>query len=165
MLLKSTQPQPYLGLPLLITFLITHCIAFIAPNTGRAGLSMCKQHKWNGERAPWLKDPWNDIWTQSFSDSTLMYEVTLVSAAIGELYEQTLDTMQYHANSMGFTKAILWKKHDLDNDPLMSRFQVEISELQRQRVLAIRRPICAAFKPIALIRALAISGNGDTLCG
>ena len=85
--------------------------------------------------------------------------VTLVSAALGPAtYLRPLERFRKSWRAGGFNSSLLWTARELHADALYKRFAREFDALAKHRQ---RRPYCAAFKPLAILRALLESCDGD----
>ena len=92
--------------------------------------------------------------------------VTLVSVAIGQPYERSLDRMGASAADAGFNRTQLWKEDAFLADPLVQRHRGALEQMQRghrrrKRKHPQDRPYCGAFKSFALLHALESSREGD----
>ena len=89
---------------------------------------------------------------------------TLVSVAMGEPYESSLQHLSRTAAAAGFNRTLLWTRKAFLSDPLAQRHAEELAALDaaaRSKRKHPYRPFCAAFKPIALWRAMLESNEGD----
>ena len=101
---------------------------------------------------------------------------TLVSVGIGHPFEERLDELRASAAAAGFDRVILWREADFLSDPVLDTLidgrhtfrDVFTGVLRRERFdpAALKltksfRPYCAAFKMVALWRALQQSEPGD----
>lgn len=89
---------------------------------------------------------------------------TLVSVGIGEPYESSLQHLSRTASPSGFNRTLLWTRKAFMSDPLSQKYSEELGALDaaaRSKRKHPYRPFCAAFKPIALLRAMMESSDGD----
>lgn len=99
---------------------------------------------------------------------------TLVSVAIGDAFESKLATLRISAHMAGFDAVLLWRQEDVLSDPVMSTafglstYRKSFDRLRNERFAPEAgrytksiRPWCAAFKMVALWRALQLSAAGD----
>ena len=88
---------------------------------------------------------------------------TLVSFARGDVYEKSLRQMQ---NAEGFAdRKLLWTEQELRRDPIFQQHVGTFELLERYTRNAShdqRRPYCAAFKPLMLLRALRTTCTGPS---
>ena len=104
---------------------------------------------------------------------------TLVSVAIGAEFERKLEALRASAFSAGFDDVLLWREHQFLADPVLRTPLVgspagatfrdvfvgvlrhERFDPRAQKITKSIRPYCAAFKMVALWRALQQSEHGD----
>jgi len=91
---------------------------------------------------------------------------TLVSVAIGPQYEAKFPTLNAAASAGGFDAVQLWTESDMMNDPIFREHSSAFRTLHRtvsgyEGGLNHYFPYCGAFKPLALLRALLNSCEGD----
>ena len=89
---------------------------------------------------------------------------TLVSVGIRQPYEGSLHTMGQFASRAGFNRTQLWRLPDFLADPLTRLHREKLNQMDHRDGAASKhpyRPFCAAFKPIALWRAMMQSREGD----
>jgi hypothetical protein len=100
-----------------------------------------------------------------------------VSVAIGQPFESRLEVLRASAMGAGFDNVVLWRETDLLADPVLQTrladgstfreaFEILRHERFDRRALTLTqsfRPFCAAFKMVALWRALQQSAEGDVV--
>ena len=91
-----------------------------------------------------------------------------MSVAIGADFESKLEVLRASAHAAGFERTLLWREADFIGDPVLetrlsshSKFRDAFDILRKEkfdpRALVLTksfRPYCAAFKMVALWRAL-----------
>ena len=127
------------------------------------------------QRPTWLPAPPSDLGPRTGAVSRHP-RATLVSVAIGAAFERKLDMLRASATAAGFDDALLWRESDFLADPVLSTrlresnatFRDAFEKLRHEhfdpRALKLTqsfRPFCAAFKMVALWRALQQSEEGD----
>jgi len=89
--------------------------------------------------------------------------IILVSAAIGQPFESTLEVLRTSAKDAGFDDSLLWHEKDILHDPIVREhfphlFRA-IDDVGRNNFPP--RPYCNAFKPLAMLRAMLQSQEND----
>jgi len=96
-------------------------------------------------------------------------QITLVSVGIHEPFESNLKAMQEFAPALGFHKVLSWGEDEFLVDSITVRHRLAFITLERNENESIIcrtwakhcRPYCAAFKPVALLRAFQQMSEGD----
>ena len=79
--------------------------------------------------------------------------ITLVSFAKGASFKKVLDSMRVQAQAR-FSSTMLWGDDEFLADPLVQKQAEQLRFLDAMPMPMGRRPYCAAFKPLMLLRAL-----------
>ena len=93
--------------------------------------------------------------------------VTLVSVAVGQPFEDSLRRLWDESSAL-FNRSVLWRgRAEVLDDPLARLYREVFLRLDAEATRRARggkhpfRPFCAAFKPLAIWRALADGNDGD----
>jgi len=96
--------------------------------------------------------------------NTTAASAILVSAAIGEPYETTLQNLNNTQTFAKYDKSQLWTEQDIVRDAVFiqhaKRFEL-LDTVQSGATNNKHRPYCEAFKPLAIWRAMSSSYDGD----